>query len=121
MRRALPERPGFSPGARQRIWSSRSRRDRLTTRSYELFLQRRRVMLDRNPEQAPQRQTATPSRRGFLRRASTVAAGAGVIAQPGDAAQPAAAQALPTVALGPHQVSRLIIGGNPIYGYSHFN
>ncbi len=28
---------------------------------------------------------------------------------------------LPTVSLGNHQVSRLIIGDNPIYGYSHFN
>jgi hypothetical protein len=30
-------------------------------------------------------------------------------------------QTLPTISLGPHQVSRLIIGDNPIYGYSHFN
>jgi hypothetical protein len=30
-------------------------------------------------------------------------------------------QTLPTVSLGPYQVSRLIIGDNPIYGYSHFN
>src|SRR5262245_46986550 len=28
---------------------------------------------------------------------------------------------LPTIKLGPHQVTRLIIGGNPVYGYSHFN
>ena len=28
---------------------------------------------------------------------------------------------LPTIKLGEHSVSRLIIGGNPIYGYSHFN
>jgi hypothetical protein len=28
---------------------------------------------------------------------------------------------LPTVPLGPHRVSRLILGDNPIYGYSHFN
>jgi hypothetical protein len=28
---------------------------------------------------------------------------------------------LPTIKLGPHQVTRLIIGGNPIYGHSHFN
>jgi hypothetical protein len=32
-----------------------------------------------------------------------------------------AAQPLPTVSLGPYRVSRLIIGDNPIYGYSHFN
>lgn len=30
-------------------------------------------------------------------------------------------QTLPTIPLGPHQVSRLIMGDNPIYGYSHFN
>src|SRR5262249_27352026 len=28
---------------------------------------------------------------------------------------------LPTIRLGPHMVTRLIIGGNPIYGHSHFN
>jgi hypothetical protein len=28
---------------------------------------------------------------------------------------------LPTIKLGPHDVTRLIIGGNPLYGYSHFN
>jgi hypothetical protein len=30
-------------------------------------------------------------------------------------------QPLPTVPLGPHRISRLILGDNPIYGYSHFN
>ncbi len=28
---------------------------------------------------------------------------------------------LPTVPLGPYHISRLILGDNPIYGYSHFN
>lgn len=28
---------------------------------------------------------------------------------------------LPTVPLGPYRISRLILGDNPIYGYSHFN
>lgn len=28
---------------------------------------------------------------------------------------------LPTVPFGPYQISRLILGDNPIYGYSHFN
>jgi hypothetical protein len=32
-----------------------------------------------------------------------------------------AAPALPTVALGPNRVTRLIAGGNPLYGFSHFN
>jgi len=29
--------------------------------------------------------------------------------------------ALPTVPFGPYRISRLILGDNPIYGYSHFN
>jgi hypothetical protein len=28
---------------------------------------------------------------------------------------------LPSIRLGPHELSRLILGGNPIYGHSHFN
>ena len=37
------------------------------------------------------------------------------------AAPAAAAPLLPTVPLGKHQITRLIIGANPFYGYSHFN
>jgi hypothetical protein len=37
------------------------------------------------------------------------------------AALPPGAQTLPTVRLGKYQVTRLIIGANPFYGYSHFN
>ncbi len=58
------------------------------------------------------------SRRDFLQKAATIAAGAAVLAPA--AAEPNAAP-LPTVKLGPHAVTRLILGGNPIYGYSHFN
>ncbi len=32
-----------------------------------------------------------------------------------------AANGLPTIPLGSHQVTRLISGGNPLYGFSHFN
>lgn len=32
-----------------------------------------------------------------------------------------AAEALPTIRLGKHEVTRLICGSNPFYGYSHFN
>jgi hypothetical protein len=35
--------------------------------------------------------------------------------------EPQAAAPLPSIRLGAHQVSRLILGGNPIYGHSHFN
>lgn len=52
----------------------------------------------------------TPSRREFF-AASALAA-----------AVPApAAPALPTVKFGPVRITRLIVGSNPLYGYSHFN
>jgi hypothetical protein len=71
-------------------------------------------------------------RRKFLQQAATAAAGLAALGQPAPAAERPAAQAaagrgadsaplLPTIKLGPHSVTRLIIGGNPIYGYSHFN
>jgi hypothetical protein len=56
------------------------------------------------------------SRRDFLKSATTVAAG---LVAPKALAEPTAL--LPTIVLGPHRVTRLIVGANPIYGYSHFN
>jgi hypothetical protein len=41
------------------------------------------------------------------------------MAAPVGRSQPA--PALPTVPLGPQRITRLIAGGNPLYGYSHFN
>lgn len=64
------------------------------------------------------------SRREFLQQAAGLAAGAAVFNEfSTTAAEPAnqGPKLLPTIRLGPHQVTRLIIGGNPIYGYSHFN
>lgn len=60
---------------------------------------------------------AEPTRREFLKGATTVAAG--LVAAP--AAQSENPGALPTVPFGPHRITRLITGGNPLYGYSHFN
>jgi hypothetical protein len=63
------------------------------------------------------------TRRDFLQQSAAVTAGAALVAgntPEVPAAQPGT-QTLPTIALGKNQVSRLIIGGNPIYGYSHFN
>jgi hypothetical protein len=60
------------------------------------------------------------TRRGFLQQAAGVAAGA-TLTTMAKADSPAASTLLPTVQLGKHTLSRLIIGGNPIYGYSHFN
>jgi len=57
------------------------------------------------------------SRRDFLKSATTVAA---ALAVP-KALEAEATGALPTVSLGPHRVTRLIVGSNPIRGYSHFN
>ena len=36
-------------------------------------------------------------------------------------ARAAAGAPLPTIPLGKHQISRMVLGENPIYGYSHFN
>jgi hypothetical protein len=71
-------------------------------------------------------------RRSFLRSASVAAAGMALPCDHAAEAQsppepapsrPAAepARTLPTVKIGEHQISRLIVGGNPFYGYSHFN
>lgn len=49
------------------------------------------------------------SRRLFLQTATGIAAGH------------AASAPLPKVKLGKHEITRLIIGSNPFYGYSHFN
>ena len=57
------------------------------------------------------------SRRDFLQTASAMAAG--LMTVPLAGTEPSAA--LPTVALGPHRVTRLIVGSNPMNGYSHFN
>src|SRR5262245_10226792 len=69
----------------------------------------------------PREPEGSPTRRDFLNTAAGLAAGAAVCAA-ASAAEPATdAATLPTVRLGTHSVSRLILGGNPIYGYSHFN
>lgn len=57
------------------------------------------------------------SRREFLHRAAGLTAGAANLAA--GAAPPSSL--LPTVKLGSHTVTRLILGGNPLYGHSHFN
>lgn len=61
-----------------------------------------------------------PSRRDFLQHAAGLGAGLAAVSSTADAGATAPG-ALPTIALGPHRVTRLIIGGNPVYGYSHFN
>jgi hypothetical protein len=66
---------------------------------------------------------STSSRRGFLHQTAGIAAG---IATTGTSVsakdQPVSTSSLlPTIQLGSHRVTRLIIGGNPVYGYSHFN
>jgi hypothetical protein len=73
----------------------------------------------KSPNQAePGSPTLQPnSRRDFLKGATTVAAG---LMMPG-ALNAQTDESLPTIKLGPHRVSRLIVGSNPIFGYSHFN
>lgn len=61
------------------------------------------------------------SRRDFLQQAAGAAAVLGATTASTAARAAPADPLLPTVKLGPHAITRLIIGGNPIYGYSHFN
>lgn len=81
-----------------------------------------------NPQESPPELDCSSSpvpgsRRQFLQQTLGLAAGA-VLAELPVGAQEAGATSskpLPTIKLGRHEVSRLIIGGNPIYGFSHFN
>jgi hypothetical protein len=58
------------------------------------------------------------SRRDFLKGVSVAAAG--LVAVPlVRSASPASP--LPTVPLGRHRITKLVVGGNPLFGYSHFN
>lgn len=57
-------------------------------------------------------------RREFLARCSAAAA-SGLLAGSAAVAADSPPAPLPTVALGPHRVSRLIVGSNPISGYSY--
>jgi hypothetical protein len=63
------------------------------------------------------RNNSPSSRREFLQGATAVAAS--VLAPPLSRAE--SPNQLPTVPLAGRQVTRLIAGGNPLYGYSHFN
>ncbi|HKI37974.1 MAG TPA: twin-arginine translocation signal domain-containing protein [Gemmataceae bacterium] len=72
-------------------------------------------------DRSPSEPSPSASRRDFLQQAASLAAGVAALT-PAVAADTKAAQPpLPTIKLGPHTVTRLILGGNPIYGYSHFN
>src|ERR1043166_8197878 len=67
---------------------------------------------------------STTTRRQFLHTTAGFAAGAALLSELPERAEEItvpADRSLPTIKLGPHTVTRLIIGGNPIYGYSHFN
>jgi hypothetical protein len=72
----------------------------------------------------PEREIASATRRNFLQKTFVAAAGAAVLpelAQKAGGAATTGESSLPTIRLGKHQLTRLILGGNPIYGYSHFN
>jgi len=65
------------------------------------------------PERVPS------TRRSFLHQAAGFAAGLSAVSSA--EATDSTTRPVPTIKLGSHTVSRLILGGNPIYGYSHFN
>jgi hypothetical protein len=80
-------------------------------------------MENRQPTGSDTPSPTAPSRRDFLHQAAGITAGVTALGAASQA--PGASKTgdplLPTIRLGPHAVTRLIIGGNPIYGYSHFN
>ena len=76
--------------------------------------------MPRHDDPAPDPGRPSTTRRRFLHQAAGLAAGLGTAASV-SAADTGADSLLPTIRLGRHAVTRLIIGGNPIYGYSHFN
>lgn len=59
------------------------------------------------------------TRREFLAQSAAVAGAAALVGT--SKADTPSPNLLPTVKLGSHEVTRLILGGNPVYGYSHFN
>ena len=66
---------------------------------------------------------STTSRRDFLHQTAGIAAAVATLTPSAQAADgpSSTSSLLPTIQLGPQRVTRLIIGGNPVYGYSHFN
>jgi hypothetical protein len=80
-------------------------------------------MDQRQTEGSSRPSPAPTSRRDFLQQAAGITAGVAALTDQSRAAEPSKATTplLPTIRLGPHEVTRMIIGGNPIYGYSHFN
>src|SRR5262245_26305817 len=61
------------------------------------------------------------TRRDFLHQAAGLATASALTATATTTEPAAKTEFLPTIKLGEHSVTRLIIGGNPVYGYSHFN
>lgn len=59
------------------------------------------------------------NRRAFLRRVSAAGIVAGFGGYQAFAQQEAASETLPTIAIGPYRVTRLVAGWNPIGGYSY--
>src|SRR6516165_3698326 len=78
--------------------------------------------MDDSSSRSPDASGSTSSRREFLHQTAGIATGVATTVTAGQAKEQASSSpVLPTIQLGPHKVTRLIIGGNPIYGHSHFN
>jgi len=73
--------------------------------------------IDRGTESLVDASFPKPTRREFLKSAATLAAG--LMAAP--LSQAADPTPLPTVTIARHRVTRLIAGGNPLFGYSHMS
>lgn len=74
-----------------------------------------------NPVQRPAADGPLAARRTFLAQVAGLAAATALGGETAARAQatPAPASEMPTIALGPRRISRLVVGSNPILGYSY--
>ena len=61
------------------------------------------------------------TRRAFLQTGATLAAGLAAATPAGAQAPAPASVQVPKVKFGKAEISRIVLGGNPLYGVSHFN
>ena len=66
-------------------------------------------------------ESLTGSRRVFLQQAVGLTGAVGLLSSAAAQAPSPKGPTLPTIKVGPHDVTRLVIGGNPVYGHAHFN
>src|SRR3982751_2015939 len=60
------------------------------------------------------------SRRRFLQSAAAISSALS-LSRPAGAGTTGASETLPKIKFRDHEITKLLVGSNPLYGYSHFN